>query len=64
MDKYLLMWVMNKKLKGREYLYLYKTKWVKGKPKSKFVRYIGPKKSVTKTFIDKCKKEEEGKEKQ
>lgn len=55
------MWVMTKRLKGKEYLYLYKTKWVKGRPKSIFIRYLGPKGDVTDDYIARCKREEGGK---
>lgn len=37
------MWVMTKKIKGREYLYLYKTVWRDGRPKSQYVKYLGGK---------------------
>ncbi|MFC2154342.1 hypothetical protein ACFLRC_02530 [Candidatus Altiarchaeota archaeon] len=53
--------MMTKKIKGRDYLYLYKTKWVNGKPKSKFVRYLGPKDSVDDEHIQKYIREEEKK---
>ncbi|MFH0860208.1 MAG: hypothetical protein V1921_03310 [Candidatus Altiarchaeota archaeon] len=38
---------MTKTIRGREYLYLYKTSWVAGRPKSEYVRYLGPKAGFT-----------------
>lgn len=56
------MWVMTKRLKGREYLYLYKSKWVAGKPKNVFVRYLGPKAEVSDVDIQRAKQQEKQKE--
>lgn len=36
------MFVMKKKIKGREYLYLYKCVWRDGRSRNVFVRYLGP----------------------
>ena len=33
---------MRKKIKGREYLYLYKCVWRDGRSRNVFVRYLGP----------------------
>lgn len=50
------MWVMKKKIKGKEYLYLYKSKWIDGKPVSIFVKYLGPKDKVTSETMEKSLK--------
>ena len=60
---YLLkMWVMTKRIKGREYLYLYKTVWREGRAKSIFVKYLGLKERLDtnkiKEIIEKVEKEE------
>lgn len=53
------MWVMEKKIKGREYLYLYKSVWENGKPRNKFVRYIGPKEKIPTEEVKRMVKESE-----
>lgn len=56
------MWIMTKTVKGRDYMYLYKTVWEGGKPKSKFVRYLGSKDILTKPELKKIIKEAEEKD--
>ena len=53
------MWVMTKKIKGREYLYLYKSKWENGKPRNKFIKYLGAKNQYTDKKLTKIVREEE-----
>ena len=55
------MWVMVKKIKGREYLYLYKSVWRGGKPRNQFIRYLGPKQTLSKEKIKAIIDEEEKK---
>ena len=57
------MWVMVKKIKGREYLYLYKSVWRGGKPRNQFIRYLGPKQKISEEAIKKLIKEEKEKQK-
>ena len=58
------MWIMKKKIRGKNYLYLYKSEWRNKKQISKFVRYIGPEDKYTEGQLDKVieevKKELEG----
>lgn len=55
------MWVMTKTLKGREYLYLYKSVWERGRPRNKFIKYLGPKDQYTGRQIKKLIQEEKSK---
>lgn len=54
-----MVWVMKKQIKGKNYLYLYKTKWVNGKPKSVFIKYLGSANNLTDANIKKAKEEAE-----
>jgi len=56
---------MTKKIKGREYLYAYETKWVSGRPRNIYVDYLGPKEALTgRQVAEKIKElEEENKDK-
>ena len=56
------MWVMTKTLKGREYLYLYKSVWERGRPRNKFIKYLGPKESISEREVKRIIKEEKEKE--
>ena len=47
------MWIMKKKIRGKNYLYLYKSEWVNKKPISKFVRYIGQEDKYAEGQLDK-----------
>jgi len=57
------MWVMKKKIRGRTYLYLYKSVWESGRPRNKFIRYIGPEESISEQAVKKIISEEKKKEK-
>lgn len=36
------MYIVKKKIKGLDYLYIYKSQWRDGKPRNIYVDYIGP----------------------
>jgi hypothetical protein len=58
------MWVMVKKIKGREYVYLYRSVWRDGRPRNQFIRYLGPKDTLSEQEVKRIiKAEEENKEK-
>ncbi|MFH1835655.1 MAG: hypothetical protein ABH851_05660 [Methanobacteriota archaeon] len=57
------MWIMTKTIKGREYLYLYKSVWERGRPRNKFVRYLGPAVKYTDREIKKIIEDEKAREK-
>lgn len=52
-----MVWIMKKQIKGETYLYLYKSRWVNGKPKNVFLRYLGPARNFSEPEIKKAKKE-------
>ena len=49
---------MTKEIKGKEYLYLYKSVWEKGRPRNKFIKYLGPKEKYSKKEIKKIIRQE------
>ena len=51
---------MRKNIKGREYLYLYKSVWRDGRSRNVFIRYLGPAERLTEPEIRRVIKDEEG----